>query len=248
MSRFTPRTHKAPGLVQATDDFEGKITVGPPPAGAERRKTIAIGIPTGGSLRWETTWALVQAARFDAFDQFRVCAGMVYMDDARNHLIRWFLDETDCTHFLSLDSDIGFLGADLAQLLEDDLDCVSGCYYNVFGGELRPVVKFLEGSALVAQQDDPIMEVEGVGAGFVMFSREILEKMRAEYEEPCPWFYEPVVDGHHLGEDFGICRRVRELGGTVNIDLRVQLSHYKTVRITGPSHMDAGPPPAAGPG
>jgi hypothetical protein len=176
---------------------------------------------------------------------------VVYVDDARNHLIRWFLDETECTHFLSLDSDISFTGPDLAQLaadIDEGLDCVSGCYYNVFDGVHRPVVKFLDGSRLVAQQDDPIMEVEGVGAGFVMFSRDILEKMRAEYGEPCPWFYEPVIDGHHLGEDFGICHRVRELGATVNIDLRVQLSHYKTVRLTGPAEMDAGPPPAAGPG
>ena len=213
--------------------------------------TIAIGIPTAGSLRWETTWSLVNAAKSDAFEQFRVCAGVVYVDDARNHLVRWFLDETDCTHFLSLDSDISFLGPDLLQLaadLDDGLDCVSGCYYNVFDGVMKPVVKFLDGSRLVAQQDDPIMEVEGVGGGFVMFSREILEKMRAEYEEPCPWFYEPVIDGTHWGEDFGICRRVRELGSSVNIDLRVQLSHYKTVRLTGPNGLDTGPPPVAGPG
>lgn len=217
----------------------------------KKSTTIAIGIPTGGSLRWETTWSLVYAAKSDAFEQFRVCAGVVYVDDARNHLIRWFLDETNCDYFLSLDSDISFTGPDLAQLaadLDGGLDCVSGCYYNVFDAELRPVVKFLDGSRLVAQQDDPIMKVEGVGAGFVMFSREILEKMRAEYDEPCPWFYEPVIDGHHLGEDFGICHRVRELGSTVNVDLRVQLSHYKTVRLTGPSELDAGAPPGAGPG
>lgn len=210
--------------------------------------TIAIGIPTTGSLRWETTWSLVNAARADAFEQFRVCAGVVYVDDARNHLVRWFLEETECTHFLSLDSDISFLGPDLAQLAADDLDCVSGCYYNVFDGVLKPVAKFLDGSRLVAQQDDPIMQVEGVGAGFVMFSRAILEKMAAEYEEPCPWFYEPVIDGKHFGEDYGICRRVRELGSTVNLDLRVQVSHYKTVRLTGPAELDAGPPPTAGPG
>jgi hypothetical protein len=233
MSRYTPP--KILGQEKA-----------PPPR--KRPATIAIGIPTGGTLRWETTWSLVMAARSNWFEQFRVCAGVVYVDDARNHLIRWFLDETDCTHFLSLDSDISFLGPDLAQLTDDDLDCVSGCYYNVFDGVLKPVVKFLDGSKLVAQHDEPIMEVEGVGAGFVMFSRSILEKMRVEYEEPCPWFYEPVVEGHHLGEDFGICRRVRELGSTVNIDLRVQLSHYKTVRLTGPAEFDSGPPPGVGPG
>lgn len=210
--------------------------------------SIAIGLPTGGNMRWETAWSLITAAKLDAFDQFRVCSGTVYVDDGRNHLVRWFLEETDCDKFLSLDSDISFIGPDLLQLADDldgGLDCVSGCYYNVFDGILKPVVKFLEDSGTPAQSDDPIMEVEGVGAGFVMFTRDLLEKMLAEYGEPCPWFYEPIIEGNHLGEDFGICHRVREMGSTVNIDLRVQLSHYKTVRLTGPG---VGPVPAAGPG
>jgi hypothetical protein len=210
--------------------------------------SIAIGIPTGGSLRWETTWSLVQAARSQSFEAFNVCAGVVYVDDARNHLVRWFLDETDCDKFLSLDSDISFLAPDLMQLeadLDDGLDCVSGCYYNVFDGILKPVVKFLDDRMTPAASDDPLMEVAGVGGGFVMVTRELCEKMLAEYGEPTPWFYEPVIDGEHYGEDFGFCHRVREMGSTVNIDLRVQLSHYKTVRLTGP---DVPPVPSAGPG
>jgi len=204
--------------------------------------SIAVGLPTGGAIRWETTWSLVTAAQVGALEEFRVCAGVVYVDDARNHLVRWFLDETDCTHFLSLDSDISFVPEDLDRLQADGLDCVSGVYYNVFDGVLKPVAKFLDDTP---DTDDPIMEVEGVGAGFVMASRELLEKMRAEYGEPCPWFYEPVLEGSHYGEDFGFCHRVRELGAAVHLDLRVQVSHYKTVRVTGPG---VGPTPVVGPG
>jgi hypothetical protein len=204
--------------------------------------SIAIGLPTGGAIRWETTWSLVEAARLGAFEQFRVCAGVVYVDDARNHLVRWFLDETDCEYFLSLDSDISFLPTDLHVLEADGLDCVSGVYYNIFDGVLKPVAKFLD---TIPDVDEPVLEVEGVGAGFLMASRTLLEKMRAEYGEPVPWFAEPVVEGEHYGEDFGFCRRVRELGSAVHLDLRVQLSHYKTVRVTGPGTTA---PPIAGPG
>ena len=189
-------------------------------------------------MRWETTWSLVTSAQCGAFDEFRVCAGSPYIDDSRNHLARWFLNETDYDKFLSLDSDISFVPQDLAQLaadLDDGLECVSGCYYNVFEGVLKPVVKFLDARLTPAQSDDPIMEVDKVGAGFVMVTREVLEKMAATYDEPSPWFYEPVVDGEHLGEDFGFCHRVHEIGAKVHIDLRVQLSHYKTVRLTGPN-------------
>ena len=198
---------------------------------------IAVGFPTGGNNHWALTWSLVKAAQAGAFEEFGVCAGSVYVDDARNHIVRWFLDDTDCDKLVSMDSDIGFRAEDLAQLDADDLDCVSGCYYNVFDGVLKPVAKFLDRDD---EPDDPLMEVEAVGAGFSMLSRDLLEKMRAEYGEPCPWFAEPIIDGEHFGEDYAFCRRVREMGSKVYLDLRVQLDHYKTIRVTGP-----GLPPVA---
>jgi hypothetical protein len=217
--------------------------------------SIAIGIPTLGSVRWETTWSLLMAQEMGAFETFRFAPGSTYLDDARNHLVRWFLDETDCDCFLSLDSDISFMGRDI-MLLESDIlqedsinpgDCVSGCYYNVFDGTMKPVAKLLPSDKLlVRQHDDPLMEVEGAGAGFLMFSRYLLEEMREAYPEPCPWFDEPVIGPVHYGEDLGICHRVREMGYSVYLDLRVQLSHYKMIRLSGPNETDSGPPPSAG--
>jgi hypothetical protein len=216
--------------------------------------SIAIGIPTLGSVRWETTWSLLMAQEMGAFETFRFAPGSTYLDDARNHLVRWFLDETDCDHFLSLDSDISFMGQDILRLEEDsigvaggNIHCVSGCYYNVFDGTMKPVAKFLPSDKLlIRQHDDPLMEVEGAGAGFIMFTRYLLEELRGAYPEPCPWFDEPIIGPVHYGEDLGICRRVREMGYSVSLDLRVQLSHYKMVRLSGPSETDSGQPPSAG--
>ncbi len=197
--------------------------------------SIAVGLITGGDVRWETTWSLVKAARAGAFDDFRIVPNTCMLDDGRNHLVRWFLEETGCDKFLSLDADISFLPSDLAQLDDDDLDCVAGVYYNVFEGELKPVVRMLDDTPII---DDPVMEVRAVGAGFLLVARPLLEKMAGEYAEPLPWFYEPVLEGLHVGEDFGFCHRVREMGEAVHIDLRVQLNHHKTVRIAPPRLVD----------
>lgn len=199
---------------------------------------IAVGMPTGGHNRWETTWSIWNAAQL--IDDFHVAPG-IYIAEGRNHLVRWFLEDTDCDKFLSLDSDESFLPEDVAQLDADDLDCVSGIYANVFEGQLKPLCGTLPGRPLAAE---PVVEVEWVGAGFVMVTRDLCEKMLAEYGEPVPWFHIPDGRGDHVGEDIGFCRRVREMGVGVHVDQRVQLNHYKTVRIAAGR---AAPVPQAGP-
>jgi hypothetical protein len=194
--------------------------------------SLAVGIITGGSLGWECTYSLVKAAQCQAFDEFTVFPNTCYLDAGRNAIVRWFLEQTDCDRLLQIDSDISFRPSDVNQLEGDDLGCVAGVYYNLYDGEVKPVAKLLAQNDVTS--DDPLLEVEGVGAGFLMVSRDLLEKMATEYEPPMAWFWEPIQDGKHVGEDFGFCQRVRELGEKVWVDLRVQLSHHKTVRISGP--------------
>jgi GT2 family glycosyltransferase len=165
-----------------------------------------------------------------------------YLDQGRNGLVRWFLEETIADKFLSLDADISFVPRDLAQLDADEVDCVSGVYCNAFDGVVRPVASFFTDTEM---SDEPLMEVEAVGAGFLLITRNLLEKMALLYEPPMRWFHEPIIDGAHFGEDFGFCYRLGEMGVPVHLDLRVQLSHYKTVRVTGPGAP--GPPVLLGP-
>lgn len=194
--------------------------------------TVAVGIITGGAVGWECTYSLVKAAQAQAFDEFTVFPNTCYLDAGRNAIVRWFLEETDCDRLLCLDSDISFAPSMVNLLEGDGLDCVAGVYYNLYDGVVKPVAKLLPDNDVTA--DDPLIEVEAVGAGFLMVSRELLEKMATEYEPPMAWFWEPIQDGLHVGEDFGFCQRVRMLGEKVWVDLRVQLGHHKTIRINGP--------------
>jgi hypothetical protein len=195
--------------------------------------SLAVGLITGGSVGWECTYSLVKAAQAQAFDDFTVFPNTCYLDAGRNAVVKWFLEETEADKLLQIDTDISFRPTDVNQLEGNDLPCVAGVYYNLFDGTLKPVAKLLpENDA--NQPDDPLLEVEGVGAGFLMVTRELLEKMATVYEPPMAWFWEPIQDGKHVGEDFGFCQRVREMGEKVFVDLRVQVSHHKTIRISAP--------------
>lgn len=193
--------------------------------------SVMVGVVCPGTIRWECAWSLDQARRANVIEEVRFQQSGPYVDDARNSLVRAFLD-SPCDRLLMVDDDVQFMPGDVQRLADDDLPIVSGVYYNTFDGVLQPVLKLLEDTP--TDDDTPLLEVAGAGAGFLMMSRTLLEKVGATYGEPCPWFAEPIIDGDHLGEDIELCRRAREAGAPVYADLRVQVAHYKTVRLTGP--------------
>lgn len=78
----------------------------------------------------------------------------------------------------------------------------------------------------------PVCEVDGVGAGFLAIHRDFLTKMADVYPEPLHWFHEPVTPhGVHLGEDFGFCLRVREMGYPVLVNRACTVLHHKTIKL-----------------
>lgn len=160
-----------------------------------------------------------------------------YLDDARNHLVYDFLQYGKGERLLILDSDIEFEPAHVQRLVDDDLPIVSGLYHNIFGAVLAPVVfnktdpedwrtlHHIEAWT----SDDPIVQCDTVGAGFLMIRKDVIETFRAAYPKPCQWFHEPAIGEGHMGEDVGFCIRAAEQGIPVMVDRRVELNHYKTV-------------------
>jgi hypothetical protein len=174
-----------------------------------------------------------------------------YMDMARNELVRRFYQPQfdECDRLLMIDSDIEFRPEDVRRLEADDLPIVSGVYHNVFDGVMRPiayewsddrtgmipVVTWPDGvSTNNDSYADPITTTDGVGAGFLMIRRDVLDTMRDHYGEPCPWFAEEIIEGVHWGEDLCFCLRAAELGFKTHVDRRVQVAHHKGVRLGGP--------------
>lgn len=196
--------------------------------------TVCVGVICAGSVHMDCAASLDRARQVKAFSKLIFHQSGPYVDDARNAVVRAFLRETTCDRLLMIDSDISFVPADIARLEADKLDIVTGVYYNLFDGQIKPVLTLIE-DEVKSESDEPLLEVVACGGGFLMMTRRMLEKMLGEYGEPCPWFAEPIDGPIHWGEDVTFCLRARELGYKVIADLRVQVSHYKTIRLQGPT-------------
>lgn len=156
----------------------------------------------------------------------------------RNDLIKAFL-ETDATHMMMIDSDIGWNAVDIKRLIDFNEDFAAALY------PARGEKTFLFRG--IYEDEDKRMQVSSKGllpmeyipAGFMMVKRCVLEKMIEHFPE---LYYEPKdpslkhTAGHYLfatelwngefwGEDYVFCRRAREAGFKIWIDPSIVLDH-----------------------
>jgi hypothetical protein len=122
---------------------------------------------------------------------------------ARNYLVDEFLDRSDCTHMLFIDSDVNFNPQDVIALLALDKDVIGGPYPKK-AIKWRSVKKAVEKHPDIEPQllekvagdfvFNPVkgtaqftvsepLEVLEIGTGFMMIKREVFNKMKEAYPE-----------------------------------------------------------------
>lgn len=158
----------------------------------------------------------------------------------RNYAVQHFMDYTDDEYLCFVDSDVilppgGLIT--LADQCDDDTPIISGLYYCVLNEGVRPSawmreeaeVEGVKGVHLVALEEAPetVTQVDAVGAGCLMLHRPFLDKMRAEFGAPEPWFAQSVHDNVLYGEDFTFCMRAKQMDVPVLIDPSVVCGHIK---------------------
>lgn len=175
---------------------------------------------------------------------------------ARADLASKFLGLTDATHIMWVDADVSWDAGTIEQLLAHDLPVVAGLYPKKqnqleFAAKWMPVeggrapLRFHGGG-------DRLLEVEAVGAGFVLVKREVYLKMMQAHPELHlwklregtrlePWIYDFYPDdrmgnGTIEGEDYGFCRLWRELGGAIWVDTSIVLGHHGSWTFTVGPH------------
>lgn len=156
----------------------------------------------------------------------------------RNDLIKAFL-ESDCTHILMIDSDIGWNPLDVQRMINKDENFIAALYpargpdkcflfRGVYGENKRMEVSEKE-----------LLEMEYIPAGFMLLKRCVLESMIQKFPE---LHYKPkdeslahtegyclfdteVWEGEFWGEDYVFCRRARMAGFRIWIDPTIKLDH-----------------------
>lgn len=157
-------------------------------------------------------------------------SGDCHVDDARNRLVRDFL-ETDCTDLFFLDADMRWDASDLIRLVEAPGDIVGATYPLKQAKDGYPV-RWLSGERPIA---GGLVECEALPTGFLRIRRHVLEKLAAKAEtfapksdgrSPIPLIFERTLrDGQRWGGDYTFCMKWREAGGRIFVDPDVRLEH-----------------------
>ena len=176
------------------------------------------------------------------------------IDRARNILCSFF-NQSGCSHLLFLDADQGWCASDVLKLLKADVDVVSGVVVNktydwdavrqaALGGAKGKQLARTKSSIYPVTKNRNIVRENGliellrVGTGYLLISREAVERMVGAYANLRYRFdeihgirhshalFQPFIDGgNYLSEDFAFCERWRRIGGRIWCALDVQASH-----------------------
>jgi len=162
----------------------------------------------------------------------------------RNRLTEMFY-QSDCTHMLCIDGDLGWPPECVFKFLEKDLDFIAGCYpsrkENTF--LFRP--RFNPDSSLVINKEKEVIEMESVPAGFMLIKRCVIEKLRDDNPDLvfCPkntshmtdhgkivskgycLFETKLINGEFWGEDYVFCLRAKESGFKIWCDPLIVFDH-----------------------
>jgi hypothetical protein len=158
----------------------------------------------------------------------------------RNTLTARFLHNTESTHLMFIDSDIGWEPWHLLVLLNRDVDVIGGLYPM----KSMPVKWCVNGFEGAETGPDHLQEVTKTGTGFLLIKREVFEKLNAhpavkpfvnDIGLPADlnphmktYFDTAVREGRYYSEDWTFCENWRDLGGKVWVDKRVLLRHSGT--------------------
>jgi hypothetical protein len=173
--------------------------------------------------------------------QIKLSAGSSLLVAERNRLTEAFM-ETDCTHMLCVDSDLGWPAEAVKSMLDKDEEFIAGVYPARKNREFtfRPV---FNPDYSVVKSEKNLLEMAYVPAGFMLIKRSAIEKMRSTYPD---LYFEPkyessnaskgycffnteVWNGEFWGEDYYFCRKAREAGIRIWVDPLIQFDHNGVV-------------------
>lgn len=127
-----------------------------------------------------------------------------------------------CDYLLFVDSDMVMQANALVRLLGRDVDIVSGLYFSRTP-PFQPIAgKLIDGKweALAEWPERELIEVDGVGAGFLLIKTEVLK------DTPEPhWLWSWDEKNGYGGEDYFFCQQAKKAGFKVWLDTSLELTH-----------------------
>lgn len=156
----------------------------------------------------------------------------------RSTIANNFINNTDYDFLMCIDADIGFRYGDVLKLLSANKPFVTAAYTMKV---IPPKYNFKVNYPL--RWEDDLVEVEYIGTGFQLIHRSVFHDIAKHYPElkyiphdksgtPTEemknnsyHFYQTMIDGGIVPEDFSFCLRYKKTGGTIWLDTSIELSH-----------------------
>lgn len=147
--------------------------------------------------------------------------GVHWIDIARDILAHIFL-QSDCTHMIQIDSDLGWSPDAPRRMMERNLPIIGGVYPYRADVEAWPMME------------------SGLPGGFLMVRRDVIEKMShglqrykcsaLQYGElhVAPLFTRDMRADGYTGEDFAFCQRAISHGYGLAVDTDIEFAHVGT--------------------
>jgi hypothetical protein len=183
---------------------------------------------------------------------------------ARSNLANFFYHNTDATHLLWVDADIGFHSSDVRKLIELNAEFAAGTYPK----KTLPVryTVSLPQEGVVWNGAHTAVKAARVGSGFVLLSRAAFERIAKKFPElrysprsesrrvtPAEMagsyhYYDTLKneEGVLMGEDYAFCERFRAAGGTIWLRPDIALSPLGSHVLPGPMLLDIREPNGPG--
>ena len=200
----------------------------------EKRKSLILGIPIMRGQLEPECFHSVMLARNELYRRgypnnvlTNECS---VISSSRNNIVAGFLNNTDADYLMWIDSDTQFPPYGIPRLMGRDLDIVGGVYYHKDNTAMPTVYRLAEDNryrVLTDFKTDRLFEVDGIGTGFLLIKRAVLERFTPEvckaFGTPFGFGYAP--DGTEEGEDLSFCRRAKKLGYKIWADPTIPLGH-----------------------
>lgn len=163
----------------------------------------------------------------------------------RNNLMAKMMTNKTATHFMFIDADIRFQPESILQMMAYDKEVIGGLYPK----KALPINYVINLKPQVTVQGD-IYTVDTMGTGFLLFKRQVYEKLIAahpetkyvddiglgkQYEPMMYAIFDTEIDhrGHYLSEDWTFCRRWQAIGGEIWAHSKTLLNHIGHYEFQG---------------
>jgi hypothetical protein len=207
---------------------------------------VVIAHPVGESVSSLFMVSLVGLLTHDAQNSRRIVDGGGYManpsgvniTNARNEIVRTFLDDHDAEWLWWIDTDHTFTPDILERLIATagDGHLMVGALafrWSKLTRSASPTLYGFKDDKIVQFMDYPTDKVVPAitGTGCLLTHRSVYEAMGEKYQAPYQWFREEAFHGQPVGEDITFALRALALGFEQVVDTSIVVGHDKGIIV-----------------